>query len=170
MPLLLPQHSRWYQWIYDALTLHFGAVSVSYVLLLRYFCELLAAISWLFENLNFECWNLIDMLIVTPSPYCIVSLWHIQKSMLITLFPFPTEWGKLWTSKDCFLYTSFPSWQVTIKINPYMLLLLLQYIYMLWQTAMSDMRVGVRTSYLTICKTLLDDISTRGVKSVSGDF
>ena len=135
---MMHQHSTLV--LYRCLLCYCFDTSVSYLL----------AISWLFENLNFECWNLIDMLIVTPSPYCIVSLWHVQKSMLVMLFLFPTEWGKLWTSKDCF-YTSFPSWQVTIKINPYLLLLLLQYIYMLWQTAMSDMRVGVRASYLTIC-------------------
>jgi hypothetical protein len=87
MPLLLPQHSRWYQWIYDALT-HSTLVLYQCLLCYCFYTSVsyLLAISWLFENLNFECWNLIDMLIVTPSPYCIVCLWHVQKSMLIMLF------------------------------------------------------------------------------------
>lgn len=169
MPLLLPQHSRWYQWIYDALT-HSTLVLYQCLLCYCFYTSVsyLLAISWLFENLNFECWNLIDMLIVTLTIlYCLFVT--CTKKHADHAIPFPTEWGKLWTNKDCF-YTSFPSWQVTIKINPYMLLLLLQYIYILWQTAMSDMRVGVHASYLTICKTLLNDISTRGGKSVSEDF
>jgi hypothetical protein len=150
-------------------TLYFGAVSVSSVLLLLYFCELLAC--YILAVWKPKLWMLeLDWYV---NSYSITILYCLfvtcTKKHADHAIPFPTEWGKLWTSKDCF-YTSFPSWQVTIKINPYMLLLLLQYIYILWQTAMSDMRVGVHASYLTICKTLLNDISTRGGKSVSEDF
>jgi hypothetical protein len=47
------------------------------------------------------------------------------------------------------------------------MLLLLQYIYILWQISISDMSDGISVSYLNICKALLNDISTKGGKLVS---
>ncbi|ONM06462.1 hypothetical protein ZEAMMB73_Zm00001d032970 [Zea mays] len=52
--------------------------------------RLLLARCWLFENLNFQCWNLVNMLIIViPSPYCIVSL--LQKNCADHAIPFPNQ-------------------------------------------------------------------------------